>query len=286
MNYHNFRYCVSFSNTDAIIVCNIISGDVKVLKRYTTPMPTPSVANESLEQKKNKVTFKKNENVPFRRKPPIQSSYRNYEKQPALSQAELVANKTAEIKAAAQLKAARANYKDYTDTLIGTYASYEYFLVYSKYFIYVYDKLTRFVKAMKLEVPIIQVEIVENETIKGFGVELEIITRDMAVRDDEEIERDNLVLYYTSVIDPACVKSIKVEGRPTRVKAAEAVVTVDERPTEEEVLKLYVASANRIECHSCVKLTRDKKKLFTMTEIGDNVIECFRNRPTKSTENG
>ena len=59
---------------------------------------------------------------------------------------------------------------------------------------------------------------------------------------------------------------------------------MDGRLREEEVLALYVSSANRIECHSCVRLTKNKKKLFTCTEIGDNVVECFRNRTVKTTK--
>lgn len=35
------KYCVSFSNNDQIVVCNIISGDVKVLNRYSSAPPPP-----------------------------------------------------------------------------------------------------------------------------------------------------------------------------------------------------------------------------------------------------
>lgn len=40
------KYCVSFSNNDQIVICNIISGDVKVLNRYSAasnanPAPAP-----------------------------------------------------------------------------------------------------------------------------------------------------------------------------------------------------------------------------------------------------
>jgi hypothetical protein len=195
-----------------------------------------------------------------------------------LSQAQVIAKKAAELQEAAKLKLERAAYKDYSDRLIGTYASINYFLVYSKYFIYVYDKSTRFVKVLKLEVPIIQVEIIENQSLINYGIELEIVTRDIDMQDDQEIERDNLVLYYTAIIDAACVKSSKVQSISNRSKSDNVI---DDRPTEDQVSQLYVASANRIECHSCLKMTRDKKKLFTMTEIGDNVIECFRNRESK-----
>ncbi len=59
---------------------------------------------------------------------------------------------------------------------------------------------------------------------------------------------------------------------------------VDDRLTEEEASALYIPSANRIECHSCVRLTRNKKKLYTCTEIGDYVVECFRNRIVKTSK--
>lgn len=53
------KYCVSFSNNDQIVVCNIISGDVKVLNRYSTapppppPEPAPAPAGKQLANNKN-----------------------------------------------------------------------------------------------------------------------------------------------------------------------------------------------------------------------------------------
>ena len=154
--------------------------------------------------------------------------------------------------------------------MLGNHASYAYFVVYSKFFIYVYDKKTRFVKAIRLEVPVIQVEIIENQSIIDYGIELEIITRDRDIRDDEEVERENLILYYMPVVDSDLVKGQKKEEkREEEVKREEGEngegvneeriepkkeELVDERPTEEEVLQQYVASANKIECHSCIKV--------------------------------
>lgn len=278
------KYCVSFSNTDAIIVCNVISGDVKILKRYTTPMPEPEAPPEPEQPKKKKG------------KPPA-----------PLSKSQIAAKKAAEAKAAAELEAARLAYKDYNDTLIGNHASLQYFVVYSKYFIYVYHKKTRFIKSIKLEVPIIQVEIIENKSIIDYGVELEIITRDRNIADDEEVERENLILYYVVVIDPELVKKPE-EKKPDEKKPEEEVKKeepnnneagnvegveeaiepqkeelVDERPTEAEVMDKYVATGSRIECHSCVRTTRGYRKLYTFTEIGDNVVEVFRSRTVKTS---
>lgn len=270
------KYCVSYSNNDSIVVCNIISGDVKILKRYTSPMPDPVAPPEPEPVKKK---GKKNA-------PPV--------KGPGAA-----ALKAAAAKAAAELELARANYKDYSDTLIGNHSSNIYFVVYSKFFIYVYDKKTRFIKSIKLDVPIIQIEIVENKSIEKFGVELEIITRDRDLKDDEEVEREDLIIYYQPVLDneklAAKVKEAKVEETKVEPNKLEEIqedkvegeqkqeeAIKDDRPTEEEAMKMYMPSANRIECHSCVKMTKDKKKLFTCTEIGDNVIECFRNRFIKS----
>lgn len=272
------KYCVSFSNTDAIIVCNVISGDVKILKRYTTPMPEPEAPPEPVQPKKKKG------------KPPA-----------PLSKSQIAAKKAAEAKAAAELEAARLAYKDYSDTVIGNHAALHYFVVYSKYFIYVYDRKTRFIKSIKLEVPIIQVEIIENKSIIQYGVELEIITRDRNIGDDEEIERENLILYYIAVIDGEMVKKpeekkpeeeAKKEEAPNEAGNAEGMEEaiepkkdelVDERPTEAEVMEKYVATGSRIECHSCVRTTKGYRKLYTFTEIGDNVIEVFRSRTVKTS---
>ena len=40
------------------------------------------------------------------------------------------------------------------------------------------------------------------------------------------------------------------------------------------------ATSNRIEIHTCLILTRDKRKLYACTELGDNVLECYR-RPVE-----
>jgi hypothetical protein len=48
------KYCVSFSNNDQIVFCNIISGDVKVLNRYSAaPAPTLPIPDPKQVQKGN-----------------------------------------------------------------------------------------------------------------------------------------------------------------------------------------------------------------------------------------
>ena len=47
---------------------------------------------------------------------------------------------------------------------------------------------------------------------------------------------------------------------------------------EAEINSMYCATSNRIEIHTCLILTRDKRKLYACTELGDNVLECYRRR--------
>ncbi len=227
------KYCVSFTNKDSIIICNLISSEFKILKRFTKLMPGPSEPKQLSEN-----LSKPQKQAPI-------SRYK-YSKSVNTERAET------------RLKLPIESYKDYTDTLIGSHASTSYFVVYSKFFIYVYAfKSTRLIKVKKLVMPIIQVEVIENNSsISKYGVELEVITRDRDIKENEEVERENLIVYYMAAIDS---EKCMLE--------------------EEEAIRLYyIPSADPLECHSCVRLTRSKKKLFTCTEIDDNVIECFRNR--------
>ncbi len=50
------KYCVSFSNNDQIVFCNVISGDVKVLPRHSmAPPPKPKSPVKPVEKKKSKL---------------------------------------------------------------------------------------------------------------------------------------------------------------------------------------------------------------------------------------
>ena len=93
-------------------------------------------------------------------------------------------------------------------------------------------------------------------------------------RDDQEFDRENLILDYKFVID---------NQRVPKKKSKQSIESVEEEKTltEEEINALYIPSCNRIEIHSCAILSKNKKTLFTCTEIGDNVVECFRNRVEK-----
>ena len=194
--------------------------------------------------------------------------------------------------------------KEYADTLIGSSTGLNYFCIWSKYYYYVYDKKCRLIKAEKLPFPIIQIEVIENKSVENYGIELEMVLRAEDCRDDEEKERDNLIFECMLVLDPFKLpkrsqviskesdkplqrskskdkKQSKQNAAATEAEAAakDSNVTVD--LVEKEIMRAYIPSANRLEIHSCVTLTRDKKKMFTCTEIGDNVVECFRNRVDK-----
>jgi len=265
------KFSVSYTNTDSIVLCNIISGETKIFNRYTTPMPANYGIQEPVVLKKK---GKKNKTIV----PPKPLS------------------KAAAAKAAADLEAARLAYTDYNDTFIGNHSSNEHFVIYSKFFIYVYDKKGRLIKAVKLQVPIIQVELVKNESITEYGVEIEIVTRDRDIKEDEEIIRDYYVVYYMPVLDEINFNASLKDEKILEIEALNSEIndnnsnsqkTMDENKkqlTEEEAMKIYVPSCEPIECHSCIKLTKDKKKLFTCTELADNIIECFRNRNVKVGE--
>lgn len=169
--------------------------------------------------------------------------------------------------------------KEYSDTFVGAFANNVYFVVWSKYFYYVYDKKGRLVKYEKMVLPLIQVEIIENPSIKDYGIELEIFMRAEDCRDDQEFERENLILDYKFVLDPLKMPKKKSNVPPP---SGESIIEEEEKiVTDEDINEMYIPSCSRIEIHSCAVLSRNKKTLFTCTEIGDNVVECFRNRVEK-----
>jgi hypothetical protein len=101
--------------------------------------------------------------------------------------------------------------KEYTDTFIGSSSSVNYFVVYSKYFFYVYNKKGQLIKAEKLPFPILQIEVIENQTIQDFGIELEIIARTEDCRDNEDKERDYMSIEYMFILDPSRVPISKIK---------------------------------------------------------------------------
>ena len=237
------KYCVSFSNNDQIIICNTISGDVKVLNRYTTATPVAEQPSTTLDKKGKNVKEKETKDKQVKQAPAPSS-----EEGPA------------------------SVFKDYTDTLIGSNAGLNYFVIWSKYFFYVYDKKGRIVKAEKRPYPIIQIEMIENKSVENYGIELELITRSEDCRDDEDKERDHLILQYICIVDP-----FKLPKKNNKENIKEI--------TESDVLQAYLAQASLVEIHSCLILTKDKKKLFACADIGDNIIQCYRNRAIIDPEN-
>jgi WD40 repeat protein len=227
------KYCVSYSNNDQIVICNIISGDTKILNRYSAP-PPPAPP------------------------PPPQPKGKNAPK----------------VAKPVKVEEPKEQPKEYSDTLIGAFAGIFYFVVWSKYFYYVYDKKARIVKYEKLTLPLIQIELIENPSIEKYGIELEIFMRAEDCRDDQEFERENLILDYKFIFDP--IKLPKKKSQPNADDEDEEKIL-----TQEDIMEMYIPSCNRIEIHSCAILSKNKKTLFTCTEIGDNVVECFRNRVEK-----
>ena len=191
------KYCVSFSNNDQIVICNIISGDTKILNRYSAPPPAPPPPPPAPPGPKGKNAPKPKEKPKVAEEP---------KEQP----------------------------KEYSDTLIGAHAGTFYFVVWSKYFYYVYDKKsTRIVKYEKLPLPLIQVEIIENESVKDYGIELEMFMRAQDCRDDEEFERENLILDYKFVLDSA-----KLPKKKSKQQIDEENQEDEKIVTEEDVNKM------------------------------------------------
>ena len=245
------KYCVSYSNNDQIVICNIISGDVKVLNRYTSSQPAaavPEIPEKPVKQAPGKGNAPNSKNTKAAPAPPPKK--------------ESVPESKDSLNAGMP--------KEYTDTFMGSSSGLNYFVVYSRYYFYVYDKKGRIIKAEKLPYPIIQMEVIENQSIQNYGCELEIITRAEDCRDDEEKERDYLILEYRFILDNSKIPKKSKDPKD---------------PTEADVMNMYVASAQKIEIHSCMILTRDKKKLYACTEIGDNVVECYRRKSERIGKN-
>lgn len=255
------KYCVSYSNIDQIVVCNIITGDFKVLNRFTRSQSAaaPPVGGANVPTTPAQTAAR---GVPGPKgRAPVGNQRDNPKdhKNDKQKEAAKHAKESKDISSAIP--------SEYTDTLIGGHAGVNYFVIWSKYFYYVYDKRGRIVKADKLPFPIIQIEVLDNKSIEKYGCELEFVTRAEDCRDDEEKERDNLILDYKFVLDFTKI--------PKKTKDPKCI-------TEKDIHDMYVPSCNRMEIHSCIVQTRNKSKLYTCTEIGDNVVECFRKRPDKA----
>jgi hypothetical protein len=83
-----------------------------------------------------------------------------------------------------------------------------------------------------------------------YGIELEIVSRIEDVKDDDEREKEELVLEYKSVLDESKIPK-KASARLIDFKS------------------VYQPSCStRLEINNCLILTKNKNKLFACTEIG------------------
>ena len=164
------KYCVSFSNNDQIVVCNIIIDDVKVMSRHLTP------ADELRIAKKNAPTLPppepKKPLAPVLVPEPAKGSKKNAKgketkagpKQPEVS---IQVVEEAKPKEEAPVEAPIVVESIFPDQLVGCHAGLNYFVIWSKYYYYVYDKKGKIINAQRLKFPIIHMESVENKSIEG-----------------------------------------------------------------------------------------------------------------------
>ena len=90
-----------------------------------------------------------------------------------------------------------------------------------------------------------------------YGIELEIVSRTEDVKDDDEREKEELVLEYKGVLDESKLP-----------KKASARI---------DFKSVYQPSCStRLEINNCLILTKNKNKLFACTEIGKNIFILFR----------
>lgn len=139
-----------------------------------------------------------------------------------------------------------------------------YFVAWSKYHLFAYTIKGKLIAMEKIEFPIIQVEIIPNESISCCGLEIEIVTRAEDCKDDEDKDRDYMLLYYKCIIDHD-----KQLNQPDCQNHSN--------------LHHYMPRCAKIEIHSALVLNKTKTKLYTCIEIAENFIECFRNKPEKSS---
>ena len=236
------KYCISYSNNDQIVSCNIISGDVRVLNRQliSTPPPPPPALPPLARGNQGRAAGAGNNNTNNRANPGAKpranppppagaaaaaanhaantnnatnatNNHNNTTNKSNSNNNNNNNNKTDEAVSAAAAAAALA--KEKSDSFIGSHAGTFYFVVWSKYYWYVYDKKGRMVRAEKSPCPIIQLQVIDNESVKGYGTELEMITRAEDCSDDEEKERDYLILDYKFILDPARVPTKKATSK-------------------------------------------------------------------------
>ena len=264
------KYCVSFSNNDQIVVYNVIIDDFRVFSRYILPAdelrkakkitqqnpmpPHPPQKGDSKPPNGQETTKQSKEKKNSKNKTDSTKKTNNNKQTTTKKETELAppikSEEPAEPATAPPIEIKIIPDSIFPDQLCGCFAGLNYFVIWSKYYYYVYDKKCRIVKAEKVSYPLIQIEIIDNKSIEMYGVELEIVSRSEDVKDDDEREREELILEYKGFID---------DGKISKKASARL-----------DFKSIYMASSStRLEIHNCLILTKNKNKLFTCTEIGN-----------------
>jgi WD40 repeat protein len=145
------------------------------------------------------------------------------------------------------------------DTFLGIFTGNSYFVAWSKCHFYLYSIKGKLIVTEKVEFPLIQIEILSNESINCCGIELEIVIRAEDCKDDEDKDRDYMFLEYRCIIDID-----KLKNQPDCA--------------DHQSLSHYIPHSNKISLHNALVLNKAKNKLYTCIEISDNFVECFRNK--------
>ena len=220
------KYCVSYSNNDQIVIWATISNDTKTLnKQKTYHNVTVSYTVASTQARSHQK--------------PVKAVRNKTEKTEKIEKVEKV-----EIK----------------ESFVGVFSGNSYFVAWSKYHFYLYNIKGKLIATQKVQFPLIQIEILSNDSINCCGVELEVVIRTEDCKDEEDKERDYMLLEYRCILDVE-----KIKNQPNCM--------------DHESLKHYIPHSNKIQLHNALVLNKSKNKLYTCIEISDTFVECFRNKP-------
>ena len=232
------KYCVSYSNNDQIVIWKTITNETKTLNKqkvYHNMSVQTTTVTGNLPSHHPQQTTK------------LTKGSQKVEKVEKIEKIEKI--EKVEIK----------------ESLLGVFTGSTCFVAWSKYHFYVYDIKGKLIASEKVEYPIIQIEILMNESVACCGIELEMVTRAEDCKDEEDKEIDYMILDYRCIIDHD-----KAKNHPNC--------------KEHHLLKHYNPRSNKIEIHSALVLNKAKNKLYTCIEISDNFVECFRNKPELLTK--
>jgi WD40 repeat protein len=163
-------------------------------------------------------------------------------------------------------KKAAKQHEEPKHPFVGISNDYGYLVIWNKYTYYLYSTKNALIKSEKYKYPIIQIEILYNESIKCCGIELEIISRTEDCNDDEEKERDNMLLEYKCIFDKEKLDKKKEDEK-------------------HDINTHYVPIADKMYLHSVLIFSKNKKRLYTCIEIADNYLECYLNKAEIAKKN-